>query len=155
MLDSRGHGQSTRTSAPIGYDLMASDVLALMDYLYIQRAALVGWSDGAYRPRHRDPSSRAPHQAVRLCRQLGPIGCEGREQEPGFTAYIKRAEQEYRALSPTPGQFKAFFDNISHMWATEPHFSDEQLRGIKVPTWIVDADHDEAIKPRTPTTWRR
>jgi pimeloyl-ACP methyl ester carboxylesterase len=32
------------------------------------------------------------------------------------------------------------------MWATEPHFSEEQLRGITVPTWIVDADHDEAIK---------
>jgi len=32
------------------------------------------------------------------------------------------------------------------MWATEPHFSDEQLRAITVPTWIVDADRDEAIK---------
>jgi pimeloyl-ACP methyl ester carboxylesterase len=32
------------------------------------------------------------------------------------------------------------------MWASEPHFTDDQLRGIRVPTWIVDADHDEAIK---------
>jgi pimeloyl-ACP methyl ester carboxylesterase len=32
------------------------------------------------------------------------------------------------------------------MWETEPHFTAEQLRGITVPTWIVDADHDEAIK---------
>jgi pimeloyl-ACP methyl ester carboxylesterase len=32
------------------------------------------------------------------------------------------------------------------MWATEPHFTDDQLRSIKVPIWIVDADHDEAIK---------
>ena len=47
VLDSRGHGRSTRTDAPIGYDAMASDVLALMDTLHIQKAALVGWSDGA------------------------------------------------------------------------------------------------------------
>ena len=33
VLDSRGHGRSTRTETPIGYDLMASDVLALMDEL--------------------------------------------------------------------------------------------------------------------------
>jgi pimeloyl-ACP methyl ester carboxylesterase len=31
------------------------------------------------------------------------------------------------------------------MWATEPHFTDDQLRHIEVPTWIVDADRDEAI----------
>src|SRR5258708_7355383 len=47
VLDSRGHGRSTRTDAPITYDLMSSDVLALMDYLRIEKAALVGWSDGA------------------------------------------------------------------------------------------------------------
>jgi len=32
------------------------------------------------------------------------------------------------------------------MWETQPHFTKEQLDGIKVPTWIVDGDHDEAIK---------
>jgi pimeloyl-ACP methyl ester carboxylesterase len=32
------------------------------------------------------------------------------------------------------------------MWESEPHFSDEQLRSIKTPTWIVDGDHDELIK---------
>ncbi len=47
VLDSRGHGRSTRTAAPIGYDAMASDVLALMDTLQVRKAALVGWSDGA------------------------------------------------------------------------------------------------------------
>lgn len=46
-LDSRGHGRSTRTSEPITYHLMATDVLALMDALHIPNAALVGWSDGA------------------------------------------------------------------------------------------------------------
>ena len=40
---------------------------------------------------------------------------------------------------------KKFVDEISTMWATQPHWTVEQLRTIKVPTWIVDADHDEAI----------
>ena len=42
VMDSRGHGRSTRTNEPIGYDLMASDVLALMDFLKVEKAALVG-----------------------------------------------------------------------------------------------------------------
>ena len=32
------------------------------------------------------------------------------------------------------------------MWATQPNFTKAQLAGITTPTWIVDADHDEAIK---------
>jgi pimeloyl-ACP methyl ester carboxylesterase len=32
------------------------------------------------------------------------------------------------------------------MWDSEPHFTDAQLGGIRVPVWIVDGDHEEAIK---------
>ena len=46
-VDSRGHGRSTRDTRPFGYDLMADDVIALMDHLHIAQADLVGWSDGA------------------------------------------------------------------------------------------------------------
>src|SRR6185312_4617510 len=46
VADSRGHGRSTRSAQPFSYGLMASDVIALMDFLKIRRAAIVGWSDG-------------------------------------------------------------------------------------------------------------
>jgi pimeloyl-ACP methyl ester carboxylesterase len=147
VLDSRGHGRSSCTDAPIGYDVMASDVLALMDHLRISKAALVGWSDGAIIGLHI-----AIHHPERLSRLYAfaanshPSGVKDVDQSPVFTAYKKRAEQEYAKLSPTPTNFKQFLDNISKMWASEPHFTDEQLHGIRVPTWIVDADHDEAIK---------
>src|ERR1700733_10729959 len=47
VIDSRGHGRSTRDARPYRYELMASDVLAVMNVLHLERAALVGWSDGA------------------------------------------------------------------------------------------------------------
>ena len=47
LIDSRGHGRSTRDARPYTYELMASDVAAVMDALRIEKAALVGWSDGA------------------------------------------------------------------------------------------------------------
>jgi pimeloyl-ACP methyl ester carboxylesterase len=47
VIDSRGHGRSTRDARPFSYELMACDVSAVMDALQIQRAGLVGWSDGA------------------------------------------------------------------------------------------------------------
>src|SRR5262245_2214151 len=47
LIDSRGHGRSTRDDRPYTYELMASDVLAVMDELNIDKAGFVGWSDGA------------------------------------------------------------------------------------------------------------
>src|SRR5947209_6324564 len=47
LIDSRGHGRSTRDQQPFSYRRMASDVLAVMDTLNIPQAPLVGWSDGA------------------------------------------------------------------------------------------------------------
>jgi pimeloyl-ACP methyl ester carboxylesterase len=147
VLDSRGHGRSTRTDAPITYDLMSSDVLALMDYLHIRKAALVGWSDGAIIG--VDIAIRHPERLTKLFAFAGnsdPSGVKDVHESPVFTAYIERAAREYEKLSPTPGQFQAFLANITNMWATEPHFTADQLRRITVPTWIVDGDHDEAIK---------
>ena len=37
-------------------------------------------------------------------------------------------------------------EQISHMWASQPHWTAADLAKITTPTWIVDADHDEAIK---------
>src|SRR5258708_39934172 len=47
VVDSRGHGRSTRDDRPFGYDLMTDDVAALLDTLKIHKADIVGWSDGA------------------------------------------------------------------------------------------------------------
>ncbi len=147
VLDSRCHGRSTRTDTPIGYDLMSSDVLGLMDYLHISKAALIGWSDGAIIG--LDIAIHHPDRLTRLfafAANSDPSGVKDVNKSPVFTAYLQRASKEYTRLSPTPAQFKAFHTNIENMWATEPHFTDDQLSHIKVPTWIVDGDRDEAIK---------
>lgn len=147
VMDSRGHGRSTRDERAYGYDLMASDVLGLMDFLKLRKAAIVGWSDGAILG--LDIAIHDPERLTKLfafAANSDPSGVVDIAQSPVFNAYIARAEKEYQALSPTPDQYKSFFEQISKMWETEPHFTAEQLRGITVPTWIVDADHDEAIK---------
>jgi pimeloyl-ACP methyl ester carboxylesterase len=147
VMDSRGHGRSSRDARPFGYELMASDVLALMDYLKIPKAALVGWSDGAIIG--LDIAIRHPERLTKLfafAANSDPSGVKDIEKSPVFTAFIERARKEYEKLSPTPKEYDAFVAQITKMWETQPHFTDADLAGIKVPTWIVDADHDEAIK---------
>jgi len=147
VMDSRGHGRSTHDDRPYGSDLMASDVLALMDFLKLPRAAIFGWSDGAILG--LDIAIHHPERLAKLfafAANSDPSGLADIAQSLVFNAYIARAEKEYEALSPTPDQYKSFFAQISKMWETQPNFTAEQLHGITVPVWIVDADHDEAIK---------
>ena len=147
VMDSRGHGRSTRDARPFGYDLMASDVLGLMDALKIGKAAVVGWSDGAILG--LDIAIHHPERLSKLfafAANSDPSGVEDVTKSPVFTAYIARAEKEYERLSPTPTAYQAFLAEITKMWETQPNWTADDFHGIKVPTWIVDADHDEAIK---------
>ena len=147
VMDSRGHGRSTRNDQPFGYDLMASDVLALMDFLKIEKVAIVGWSDGAIIG--LDLAIHHPERVARLfafAANSDPSGVKDVNQSPVFRAFVARAEKEYDQLSPTPGGYKSFLDEITKMWATQPHFTAEQLQSIAVPTAIVDGDHDGAIE---------
>src|ERR1700722_5172588 len=142
-MDSRGHGGSTRNAEPFGYDLMASDVIGLMDFLKIRKAAIVGWSDGAILG--LDIAIHHPERLTGLfafAANSNPSGVKDVNRSPVFTAFIARCETEYSQLSPTPHGYKSFLAQITRMWNTQPYFTDAQLHGIAVPVWIVDADHD-------------
>lgn len=147
-IDSRGHGRSSRDARPYGYDLMADDVIALLDQLKIPRADFVGWSDGAILG--LDLAMRYPQRVGKVFAYAANTRTsgvkEGVEQNPTFAAYIERAGQEYRRLSATPGQYDAFVEQIGQMWANQPNWSDADLARIKAQVLIVDGDHDEAIK---------
>jgi pimeloyl-ACP methyl ester carboxylesterase len=147
-MDSRGHGRSTRDARPYGYDLMADDVVALMDYLKLPKADIVGWSDGAILGidlalRHKDRVGRVFSFAANTVTSGVK---DGVEKNPTFAAFIARAGHEYATKSSTPKDYDAFVDQISHMWAEQPNWTDAQLQGITTPILVVDGDHDEAIK---------
>lgn len=146
VIDSRGHGRSTRSAAPYGYELMASDVLGVMDKLNLKKAAIVGWSDGAIIG--LSLAMNHPDRVARLfafAANSDPSGVKDVDKSPVFTQFIARGEKEYQALSPTPNGYKRFVEEISAMWAKQPNWTKADLARIKVPTWIVDGDHDEAI----------
>jgi pimeloyl-ACP methyl ester carboxylesterase len=148
LVDSRGHGRSSRNAAPFGYDLMADDVVGLLDHLGLKRADIVGWSDGAIigidlALRHRDRIGRVFAFAANT--NLAGLHANV-EKNPNFAAFILRAGNEYRGLSPTPREYGAFQVQISHMWESQPNWTDAQLRSITTPVLIADGDHDEAIR---------
>jgi pimeloyl-ACP methyl ester carboxylesterase len=147
-IASRGHGRSTRDEQAYSYQLMASDVIAVMDHLSIKKAIIVGWSDGGNIG--LDIAINNPDRLVKLFAfgaNFNPSGVKPTvETDPVFGAYVERAAADYSRLSKTPKQFDDFVAQISEMWATQPDFKPEQLKSIRVPVAVADGEYDEAIK---------
>ncbi|MGR9326109.1 alpha/beta fold hydrolase [Rhizobium leguminosarum] len=148
VADSRGHGRSTRSQQPFGYDLMTSDYVALLDYLKIDKVTLVGWSDGGIIG--IDMAMKHPEKLTRVIAQAANVTTEGVKpdvlNDKVFNDYINVAGEYYRKLSPTPNEYDAFVKQISEMWATQPAWTAADLGKISVPVTLAIGDHDEAVK---------
>lgn len=147
LIDSRGHGRSTRDARPYTYELMASDVLTVMDALHFEKAVLVGWSDGACTALVL--ASNVPARVAGVfffgC-NMDPSGAKEFEFTPLIKRCFDRHKKDYSRLSATPYQFGAFVDAVSLMQKTEPNYSAHDLAQISVPVSIVQSEHDEFIK---------
>ncbi|MBY5769452.1 alpha/beta hydrolase [Rhizobium laguerreae] len=148
VADSRGHGRSTRSQQPFGYDLMTSDYVALLDYLKIDKVTLVGWSDGGIIG--IDMAMKNPEKLTRVIAQAANVTTDGVKADvmnnKTFNDYINVAGDYYRKLSPTPNEYDAFVTQISEMWATQPAWTAADLGKIAVPVTLAIGDHDEAVK---------
>jgi len=147
VIDSRGHGRSTRDESPYTYELMGSDVLAVMDTLNLERAALVGWSDGAC-----TALILAAHHPLRVAGvfffacNMDPSGTKEFEFGPLVQRCFNRHVKDYAQLSPTPDQFDQFSEAVGLMQRTQPNYSADDLAQIRVPVTIVHSEHDEFIR---------
>jgi pimeloyl-ACP methyl ester carboxylesterase len=126
---------------------MGSDVLAVMDKLQVDRAILVGWSDGACTAlmlgdRH---SSRVEGVVFFAC-NMDPSGTKPFEPSPIIDRCLSRHRKDYAELSPTPDDFENFLDAVGQMQRTQPNYTPKDLTGIGVPVLILHAERDEFIK---------
>ena len=146
--ESRDHGRSTRSAKPYSYQLMADDYIGLLNYLKIDKVALVGWSDGGIIG--LDIAMRYPERLTKLWAygantQVSALK-EGFDKDPVIAEATAIQRKEYERLSPTPNDFPAFAEAIGRMWSTQPDYKPADLAKITTPTMIVDGQYDEFLK---------
>jgi pimeloyl-ACP methyl ester carboxylesterase len=149
VIDSRGQGRSTRTKATPSYDMMATDVLAVMDHLELAKAAIVGWSDGG-----EIALKLGIHHANRITKLVvygASYDAKGNKPRAGkshatFAKYTAKCRADYKRLSKTPKQFDALVQWLLPIWRNPMGFTQDQLKSITAPTLVADGDHDEIIQ---------
>lgn len=146
-IDSRGHGRSSRDTATYSYELMTSDVLAVMDEMNIETATFIGWSDGGI-----ISLELAINHPTRISKAF-VIGTNyttagvdpAVETDEVFGAYVGAAAELYAKNSKTPDQFDAFVGAIAEMWGTQPNYTEAQLQSVSAPITVAHALEDEAV----------
>jgi pimeloyl-ACP methyl ester carboxylesterase len=147
VIDSRGHGRSTRDAQPLGYEQMAADVIAVMDALQIQRAVFAGWSDGATTSlviamQHPDRVAGVFFFAG----NMDPSGVKAPDPaNPVIDRIFARHVRDYAALSATPDDFQAFAATVNLMMTTQPNYTEVDLAVIRVPVAVAHSESDEFI----------
>jgi pimeloyl-ACP methyl ester carboxylesterase len=147
VIDTRGHGRSTWDGRPLAYASMASDVAAVLRVLDVERAHLVGWSDGAVVALLLAAAEPARVAGVLFfaC-NVDASGVKPFVMTPVVERCLSRHRQDHARLSATPDRFEALADAVGAMQRTQPDLSRDDLAAIRVPVTVVHAEHDEFIR---------
>jgi pimeloyl-ACP methyl ester carboxylesterase len=113
-VEMQGHGRTADIDRDFSYDALSDDIAALLDYLKIGKADIVGYSMGAgvalnMAIRHPD-NVRKVVSISGVFRDNGWVQ-EARDAYPHFTADAFKGspiEADYQRLSPTPHEFPKF-----------------------------------------------
>ncbi|MBV9239180.1 MAG: alpha/beta hydrolase [Xanthobacteraceae bacterium] len=149
--DSRGHGRSSESNAPLSYALMSDDMLELIDQLKLDQVDVVGWSDGAIIG--LDLAMRHPNRVNRLVAISGNFDVSGLQASSSNTELsdteVPPTPLSYRLLAPDPAHWPVFYGKVIEMWRTQPHYTLSDLSHIEAPTLVVAGESDLVRRDHT------
>jgi len=148
VTDLQGHGRTGDADRPITYEGLADDAAALLAFLEIARAHVVGFSMGG---------AAALQVAIRhpqVIRTLTVISASytsaGMQQElldmiPTITPELFAGtpmEAAYRAVAPDPDRFPVLVQKLKTLDETAFAWPADAIRGITAPALVVVGDAD-------------
>ena len=147
-VELQGHGRTADISRDFSYENLADDVAALLGYLKIKRADVLGYSMGGgvamqVAIRHAQKVRKVVSisavfrhdgwvkEAVDAFPQMDPAMFKG-----------SPIEAEYKKLSPTPDKFEAFIRRVIQMDVKPYDFGADKLKASKAPILFIHGDAD-------------
>lgn len=147
-VEMQGHGRTADIDRDITYENLSDDVAALLDYLKIERADVVGYSLGGGTAMMT--AIRHPEKVRKVVSISHPIRRDGWVKEandfwPNWTVEMMKgspAETEREKLNPVKGSFPAFFAHIKAAAMRPWDFGTERFSATKAPMFFIHGDAD-------------
>jgi pimeloyl-ACP methyl ester carboxylesterase len=147
-VEMQGHGRTADIDREFTYENLAGDIAALLDYLNIKQADLLGYSMGGGVA--LQVAIRYPEKVRKVVSMSASFRHDGlvKEAVEAFPqtqpAMFKGSpiETEYKKLSPTPDSFDAFVTRVIRIAINPFDFGAEQLKATKAPMLFIHGDAD-------------
>ena len=148
VVEMQGHGRTADIPREPTSENLADDVAALLQYLKLPRADIIGYSMGGRVA--MDVAVRHPDQVRRVVVMSSTFRRDGMTQEgldalTHLTPEILKGsplEAEYKRLSPTPDHFANFVTRLIAVFSREKDLSAEQLQSTTAPMLFIFGDAD-------------
>ncbi len=147
-VEMQGHGRTADIQRDFSYENLADDVAALLGYLKIPSADLIGYSMGggvAMQCAIRHPEKvRKVISISAVFRHDGWVK-EALDAFPQLTSEALKGspiETEYKKLSPTPDDFPNFVRRAIAMDLKPYDFGADKLKATKAPMFFIHGDAD-------------
>jgi pimeloyl-ACP methyl ester carboxylesterase len=150
-IEEAGHGHTKATSRPFTFENTADDVAALLNFLNIPQADILGFSNGGTSA--LQIAIRHPDKIRRLIVASGTYRRDG--MIDGFFDGMKSAtldmmpealKEADRRINSDPEHLQALFVQDSHRMMQFKDIPEEQVRSIRAPTLVLNGDQD-VVKP--------
>jgi pimeloyl-ACP methyl ester carboxylesterase len=147
-VEMQAHGRTADVKRDITSENLADDVAALLDYLKIPRADIMGYSMGGAVTmqcaiRHPDKVRKAVIISSTFRSDGAVAGAY--ESIPKLTADDFKGspiETEYKKLSPTPNNFPKFVQRLVATASKKHDFGADKLKATKAPMFFIHGDAD-------------
>ena len=151
-VDRRGHGRSFDNNETYSYSSMADDMNLFLEYLKIDSAFVIGWSDGGVVGYHL--ASKYPAKVKKLIAVGANYLVGGMANSvikwitdhmtvEGISNSYPEVEKEYKKLNPNPENFEDFIYKTRNMWLHDPYIPKEDFIKIKASVLLVAGDKDD------------
>ena len=147
-VEMQGHGRTADIDRDFSYDNLADDIAALLDYLKIEHADVLGYSLGggvAMQVAIRHPERVRKVVSISAAIRHDGLVKEAVEIFPRMNAGMLKGspiETEYRKLSPTPDKFETFVKRVVQISIKPYDFGAAKLKATKAPMLFVHGDAD-------------
>jgi pimeloyl-ACP methyl ester carboxylesterase len=147
-VEMQGHGRTADINRDFSYANLADDIAAMLDYLEIGKADIIGYSMGGGVA--MEVAIRHPQNVRRVVSISAVFRDDGWVKEalaayPQLTAEAFKGspiEAEYKKLSPTPNEFANFVKRVISMDLKPYDFGAEKLKATQAPMFFIHGDAD-------------
>lgn len=146
-VEMQAHGHTADIDRPLSFQQDADDIAALLKHLNVDKANIFGFSNGAsttlqFVIRHPEMTNKIIVASTFYKKAGAPDWFWDMMSKPTFETMPQPYKDEYLKINPDTNALHRMYERDVARMQSFPDISEEQMKSIKAPAFIIIGDRD-------------